>query len=147
MLLNFHQTVAAIIEKDRKFLMVKERTKDGIKLNQPAGHLESNETLLNAVIRETKEETACKFFPENFLGIYKWQNPNNKETFIRYAFIGSVDGGSKDQDLDDAIIDTLWLTAEQILTRNDHRSILVGQCLQDYLSGLSYPLDIINEIN
>ena len=146
MLLKCHQTVAAIIERENRFLMVKEHTKDGIKINQPAGHLEAEESLINAVKRETREETAYDFVPRSLLGIYKWENTSIQETFIRYAFIGTINGEKKNLPLDNNIIDAIWLTADQITARENHRSILVSQCLQDYLGGVSYPLEIINEV-
>ena len=83
-------TVAAVVEQDGKFLLVEEETADGIRLNQPAGHLENNETLLQAVIRETGEETAYRFQPEALLGVYHWKHPVKDLTYLRFAFIGSV---------------------------------------------------------
>ena len=143
---KFHNTVAAIIEKDRKFLMVEERTSGGIKINQPAGHLEAGESLVDAAIRETLEETGYLFSPQNFLGIYKWCDAQNHNIYIRYAFIGTVKDMPESENLDDGIIQTLWLYPAEVKNAPNHRSIMVKKCIKDYLCGVRYPLELIHEL-
>ncbi|MBU6491860.1 MAG: NUDIX hydrolase [Burkholderiales bacterium] len=142
-----HVTVAAVIERDGRFLLVEEQTPDGLQLNQPAGHLESGESLLQAVVRETREETARTFEPEALLGIYqaRGNTPQNQEvTYLRFAFVGRVGDPLAGQALDDGIVRTLWATPEQIRAeRARHRSPLLMQCVDDYLRGQRYPLELI----
>ena len=139
-------TVASIIQNKNKFLMVEENTPDGIKINHPAGHLEKNETLLEATIRETLEETGYKYEPESIVGIYKWLNPKNNITYIRYTFTGSK-FKKENQTLDENIIRPLWLTYNEIFLKRDiHRSPLVVISLVDYLKDKRFPLNIINEL-
>ena len=134
-------TVAAIVEQDGKFLLVEEKTTDGIRLNQPAGHLENNETLLQAVMRETDEETAYRFQPEALLGVYHWKHPDKDLTYLRFAFIGSVSDHRPQQQLDDGILRAVWLDLEQIRARREaHRSPQVLTCIEHYLAGQRFPL-------
>jgi 8-oxo-dGTP pyrophosphatase MutT (NUDIX family) len=140
-------TVAAIIERDRKFLLVEEQTADGIRLNQPAGHLENNETLLQAVVRETREETAYRFNPEALLGIYHWKHPAKDLTYMRFAFIGSVDGHDPQQELDDGIVRAMWLSVDEIRASHAmHRSPQVLTCIEHYLAGQRFPLTALTHL-
>jgi len=114
-------------------------------LNQPAGHLESGESLIDAVIRETNEETAWQFEPTHLVGIYRWQHPKNKDTYIRYCFTGTATNHDPNQKLDDDIHQALWLNKQQLLVRQaDFRSPLVLDCLNDYLAGQRYPLTLLH---
>ena len=140
-------TVAAIVEQDGKFLLVEEKTTDGIRLNQPAGHLENNETLLQAVVRETDEETAYRFLPEALLGVYHWKHPDKDLTYLRFAFIGSVSDHRPQQQLDDGILRAVWLDLEQIRARRDvHRSPQVLTCIEHYLAGQRFPLAALTHL-
>ena len=142
-----HATVAAIIEDNGKFLLVEETTDRGDRFNQPAGHLEDNETLLEAVIRETLEETAYAFKPEALLGIYHWKHEHNDTTYLRFAYIGSVSNHQPELGLDDGIIRTVWMTIEEI--RNNSklmRSPQVITCIEDYLSGRKFPLAVVTHL-
>ena len=114
---NPEVTVAAIVERDGRFLMVEERIGGRLVLNQPAGHLEDRETLLEAVIRETREETAWRFQPEALVGIYLWRNPDNDRSFLRFAFCGTVDDHQPTQPLDTGIVRALWMSHEQLLAQ------------------------------
>ncbi|TCV82318.1 NUDIX hydrolase [Sulfurirhabdus autotrophica] len=137
-------TVAAVIENDGQFLMVEENTSEGIQFNQPAGHLEPNESLLNAAIRETLEETAYHFKPESLLGIYRWTHPRKGVTYLRFAFIGSVTQHEADRVLDKGIIRAAWLPLDEIRGMTaQFRSPLVLNCIEDYLAGKRYSLDIL----
>lgn len=137
-------TVAAVIEHEGKFLLVEENTSEGVQFNQPAGHLEPNESLLNAVVRETLEETAFHFKPESLLGIYRWTHPRKGVTYLRFAFIGSVTQHEADRVLDKGIIRAAWLSLGEIRGMEaQFRSPLVLNCIEDYLAGKRYPLDIL----
>jgi 8-oxo-dGTP pyrophosphatase MutT (NUDIX family) len=141
-------TVAAVVERDGRFLMVEERAAGRLVLNQPAGHLEDRETLLDAVIRETREETAWRLAPEALVGIYLWRNPDNGRTFLRFAFCGSVDDHRPDQKLDTGIVRAPWMSHDQLLAQPGRlRSPLVLRCLDDYLRGIRRPLDSVASLD
>lgn len=113
-------------------------------LNQPAGHLENNESLIDAVIRETQEETAWQFEPQSLIGIYRWQIPQG-ETYIRYCFSGQLGDHDDKQALDPDIHQALWLTQPEFeARRHDIRSPLVADCLADYLAGQRYSLSLLH---
>ena len=137
-------TVAAVIERAGKFLMVEEETDDGIRFNQPAGHLDAGEALVSACARETLEETAWHFTPTALIGIYQWQRPAGDITYLRFAFSGELGGHEDGRALDTGILRALWLTpAELEASRNRHRSPLVLQCIVDYRAGRRFPLDLL----
>ncbi|HBX60249.1 MAG TPA: NUDIX hydrolase [Methylophaga sp.] len=125
--------------------MVEEEINGKMTLNQPAGHLEDGESLIEAVIRETLEETAWQFTPESLIGIYRWRHQQTENTYIRFCFSGSV-GEKLDRPLDTDIHQAVWLDADTIKQRRSQfRSPLVEQCLQDYLAGKRYPLDLLTD--
>ena len=137
-------TVAAIAERDGRFLLVQERAARRIVLNQPAGHVEDAETLTQAVIRETREETGRRFEPESVVGLYLWRGPTDR-SILRIAFAGTV--GERDESiaLDRAIIRTLWLGRAEIAARGPElRSPLVLRCIDDYLAGARHSLSLLN---
>ena len=137
-------TIAAIIEREGKFLMVEEETDDGLMLNQPAGHLEANESLVEGAVRETLEETAYEFTPEYVVGVYSWQHPARNVTYLRFAFAGKLGTHHPDRALDTGIVRALWLTeAEVRASRSRHRSPLVVRCMEDYQRGARAPLDLL----
>ena len=140
-------TVAAICELDGHFLMVEERAKSNqqIVFNQPAGHLEDGESLLQAVIRETLEETCRHFEPTALVGLYRLRTPLNK-TYIRYAFCGEISARDPDHSLDPDIIATHWMSRNELQRNPDLRSELVLQCINDYRAGARYPLEILREL-
>ena len=140
-------TVAAIIERDGRFLLVEEETSDGIRFNQPAGHLDPAESLISAVSREALEETAHEFIPDALVGVYmsRYQSTRTGEdvTYLRFAFCGRV-SNVHDQPLDVGILRTVWMSYEEIIaTQALHRSPLVLQCIDDYLSGKRSPLSML----
>lgn len=139
-------TVAAIIEHEGRFLMVREHTEHGIRINQPAGHLEHGETLLAAVVRETREETAYSFSPQALVGIYMADKDDHSAiTYLRFAFCGTVEPQRLAATLDADIIEAVWLSADEIqAARASWRSPLVGRCLDDYLAGQRAPLSLIH---
>ena len=137
-------TIAAIIEREGKFLMVEEETDDGLMLNQPAGHLEANESLVEGAVRETLEETAYEFTPEYVVGVYSWRHPARNVTYLRFAFAGKLGTHHPDRALDTGIVRALWLTeAEVRASRSRHRSPLVVRCMEDYQRGARAPLDLL----
>jgi len=138
-----HATVAAIIEKDSKFLMVEEICNGAKVINQPAGHLDDNETLIDAVIRETLEETAWHFNPTNITGIYQWKSTRKNQTFLRVCFTGNCTHYEQNQALDTGILQTLWMTRPEIEQAN-LRSPMVMKVLDDYLAGHRYPLNLLH---
>lgn len=140
-------TVAAIIERDGRFLLVEEETSDGIRFNQPAGHLDPNESLMEAVARETLEEAAHEFVPTALVGMYMSRYVSSRTglevTYLRFAFSGEV-GRELDRELDEGILRTVWMTREEMLACEEkHRSPLVLRCVDDYLAGKRAPLSLI----
>ncbi len=139
-------TVAAIIEQDGKFLLVEEHTSQGLRLNQPAGHLEANESLLQAVVREAREESAYEFEPQHLVGVYRWHAETSATTYLRFAYSGRILVEHIGQALDEGIVRTLWMTLEEIRASVPrHRSPLILQCVEDYLAGKRYPLELITD--
>ena len=139
-------TVAAVIERDGRFLLVEERTRNGLRINQPAGHLDPGESLIAACVRETLEETAYRFTPTDLLGVYLWRASAdaNGASYLRFAFTGALGSKVAEQALDQGIVRTLWLTAEELgACAAEHRSPLVLRCVQDYLRGQRYPIDLL----
>ena len=141
-----HVTVAALVEREGKFLLVEELINGETVLNQPAGHLEAEESFIDAVIRETQEETAWQFLPEALIGIYRWVHPQSRETFLRYCYVGQVNNYAPQQTLDDGIIRSLWLSHKEVEQQQNLRSPLVLQCINDYLAGQCYSLKLIKDI-
>jgi len=140
-------TVAAVAQRDGKFLFVEERSGGRVVLNQPAGHLEDGETFLEAVVRETLEETAWRFEPQAVVGVYVWRPPHAARTFLRVAFSGELRDHDPARPLDRGILRTRWLTREQLHEpRLRLRSPLVTQCLDDYLAGVRHPLSLISHL-
>ena len=140
-------TVAAVIERDGKFLLVEEETGDGILFNQPAGHLENGESLLDGVMRETWEESAHRFEPTALLGVYHWKHPKKDITYLRFAFVGNVTGFDTLQKLDDGILRTVWMTPDEVrATQDRHRSPQVLTCIEHYLAGQRFPLSVLTHL-
>jgi phosphatase NudJ len=139
-------TVAAVIEQDGRFLLVEEHTSHGLKLNNPAGHLDPGESPLDACIRETLEETAFGFTPTHLVGVYlsRVRRPGDDFTYLRFAFCGQLGTNDPNRALDTGIVRTLWMTPEEIRASVDrHRSPLLLRCMDDYLAGVRHPLSLI----
>ena len=140
-------TVAAIIERDGRFLLVQERVDGKRVYNQPAGHLEDGESLLDAVVRETLEETARDFSPVSVTGIYRWRHPQSQVTYMRVAFAGEAVSHRQDYVLDPDIEQTVWMDRNEIVQRQDElRSPMVLRCIDDYLAGAACPLTLLADI-
>lgn len=140
-------TVAAVAERDGRFLFVKERSRGRVVVNQPAGHLEDGETFLDAVVRETLEETAWHFEPTSVVGVYVWRPEHLSRTFLRIAFAGSLRSHDPARPLDRGILGTHWLTREELASPALRlRSPLVARCVDDYLGGTRYPLSLISHL-
>ena len=139
--------VAAVIEDAGRFLLVEERADGALVLNQPAGHLDEGESLVDAVVRETLEETAWHFAPEALIGVYRWPHPTKRLTYLRFAFTGRLLRHESDRPLDRGIVRTVWLSPAEIGREHArHRSPQVQRCVDDYLAGRRYPLDLLRDL-
>jgi 8-oxo-dGTP pyrophosphatase MutT (NUDIX family) len=140
-------TVAAVVECDQRYLLVEEYASGKRVFNQPAGHVEPGESLLQAVIRESREETGLVFLPSAVVGIYQWQTEDGERSFLRIAFTGSVETGGPTCPLDDGIIATHWLDRAQVAQRTESlRSPMVLRCIDDHRAGIRYPLDCLTNL-
>lgn len=145
-------TVAAVIERDGRFLLVEEHTAEGLRLNNPAGHLDPGESLLDGVVRETLEETMYRFTPTALLGVYlsrvqrkgNGTRPDEDITYLRFAYSGELGEVVAGRSLDVGIVRTLWMTPEDIrASAQRHRSPLVLRCMEDHLAGQRHPLSTV----
>jgi len=137
--------VAALAERDGRFLLIEEHTSRGLRLNQPAGHWDPGETLLDAVVRETLEESGYHFRPTSLVGIYSLPVPELDLTYLRFAFAGEIIGHEPDRALDEGIVRALWQTPAEIRAgRDSHRSPVLLQCVEDHLAGHRYPLELLH---
>ncbi|HSG03786.1 MAG TPA: NUDIX hydrolase [Marinobacterium sp.] len=138
-------TVAAIVEQDGRFLMVEEMIKGKCLINQPAGHLEENETFTEAMLREVLEETGYQVEARSLLGLYVYRTADASLTFHRVCFIASAPKAIPEAVLDEGIIGPRWMTRDEVAAAPNLRAPLVLQCIDDYLAGRSYPLDFIKD--
>ena len=137
-------TVAAVIERDGRFLLIEEREGSSLVLNQPAGHWEDGETLQAACVRETIEESAYEFNPTALVGIYRWRPPTSETTYLRFAFAGRVGELLPNRTLDEGIVRVVWLSLDEARASIPrHRSPLVLRCIEDYLAGNRFSLDLL----
>lgn len=141
-------TVAAVIEKEGRFLLVEEETKLGLKLNNPAGHLEPGEAPAQGCAREVLEEAAHDFKPTAFIGVYLARSRKNStgedQTYLRLAFCGELGAHHPQRALDQGIVRTVWMTAAEVRdSAARHRSPLVLRCIEDYLAGQRYPMEAV----
>ncbi len=141
-----HVTVAAVAEQNGRYLMVEEHNSLGkTVVNQPAGHLEEGETLAEACVRETMEETGWQFRPTALIGLYRWISPRDGETFLRYCFSGELGEQLSKTPPDSDIIRSRWLTRTE-LEQIPLRSVLVLSCIDDFVSGNQYPMDMLKDV-
>lgn len=141
-----HITVAAVVERNGRFLVVEEEIAGRTVINQPAGHLEPGESLRDAIVRETREETGWDFVPAFVVGVYRWPH-SPTDTFVRACFSGAVRQRDPEAPLDQGILRALWLTRRELLARSEHhRSPQVLRCVDDYLTGRRYPLDLFVDV-
>ncbi|MDM0091272.1 MULTISPECIES: NUDIX hydrolase [unclassified Variovorax] len=150
-------TVAAVIERDGRFLLVEEHTAHGLKLNTPAGHLDPGESPAEGCAREALEETAHHFTPTALVGIYmarfqrapstatEQRDSEEDVTYLRFAFAGTLGAFEPGRALDEGIVRTLWMTPDELRASADrHRSPLLLECIEDYLAGQRHPLSLIH---
>ena len=140
--------MAAVIEKDGRYLMIEEMTRDGLRINNPAGGLEPGESPIAGAMREALEETACHFTPQALLGVYLARNPDTERgpgvTYVRFAFCGTASDPVPGQALDSPVVRTLWMTADEVAAAKDRlRGPLVLQCIEDHRAGRRLPLEAI----
>jgi 8-oxo-dGTP pyrophosphatase MutT (NUDIX family) len=141
-------TVAAIIERDGRYLLIEEHTPEGLRLNNPAGHLDPGESPAQGCAREALEETTHLFTPTHLVGVYlsRFQREASGEdvTYLRLAFGGDLGEKQNGRTLDKGIVRTLWMTADEVRASHErHRSPLVLRCIEDHLAGQRHPLDLI----
>lgn len=144
-------TVAAIIERDGRFLLVEEETAEGLKLNNPAGHLDPGESPVDGCAREALEETTHRFTPTHLLGVYlsRFQRPRTDGpvediTYLRFAYTGELGDVVPGRTLDTGILRTVWMSPEEIRASvARHRSPLLLRCIEDHLRGRRYPLELV----
>ncbi len=147
MLWKPNTVVAAVLERDGRFLFVEEMANGAAVFNQPAGHLDPGETLPDAVRRETLEETGWRMEPEGLVGVYLFEPPGQTITYLRFCFHGRVVGHDADRALDREILRAVWLAPAEIAAlAARHRSPLVQRCLDDYRAGCRYPLSLLNDL-
>ncbi len=148
-------TVAAVIERDGRFLLVEEHTSGGLKLNTPAGHLDPGESPAEGCAREALEETAHHFTPTALVGVYlaRFQRPAAQPgsdgetdiTYLRFAFAGTLGAFEPDRALDEGIVRTLWMDIDELRASVErHRSPLLLRCVEDYLAGQRHPLELVH---
>ncbi|MBW8851188.1 MAG: NUDIX hydrolase [Xanthomonadales bacterium] len=137
-------TVATVVVADGRLLCVEERVNGRLVLNQPAGHLEPDESLQDAALRETREETGWDVRLTGFLGAYQWKAPETGRHYLRFGFAAEPDRHDPARPLDDGIVRALWMTPEELLDARDrHRSPLVWQVVADHLAGHRFPLSLL----
>ena len=138
-------TVAAVIERDGKYLLIEEESDGRVVLNQPAGHLDPGESLQAAVARETLEESAYCFEPTALLGIYQYRDPRVGVSYVRFAFAGDVTGHDATRRLDTGIVRAVWVTRDEAQRMSErHRSPLVMTCIDAHASGKRHSLDLLS---
>lgn len=140
-------TVAAVVERDGRFLVVEEHAEGRTVINQPAGHLERGESLLEAVRRETLEETAWHFQPSGLVGIYRWPHPERDITYLRFAFTGELLAREQDEPLDPEIHRCLWMSEQELgRAQSRLRSPQVMAAIRDYRAGRLFPIDCLRDL-
>ena len=142
-----HVTVAAVIEREGRFLFIEEEDEGVPVFNQPAGHWEPGETLVEASIREALEESACRFVPRHLVGIYGWKHQAADITYLRFAYCGDIEGFDEGRTLDKGILRAVWMSADELRAQGDRlRSPLVTRCVEDYVAGRRYPLNMVEHV-
>jgi len=141
-----HLTVAAVIQQDHRFLLIEEESEGLVVFNQPAGHWDQGETLIDAVIRETLEESAYHFRPESLTGIYTYTSPHNHITYVRICFTGQLLEQEPQRQLDEGILRAVWMTRDEVAQHDRLRSPMVLRCIDDYLAGQRFPLELLTDL-
>ena len=135
---------AAIVQRDNRFLVVEERIRGVHVINQPAGHVDDGESIVDAAVRETLEETAWQLVPRYLLGTYLWRNPANGQSILRVAIVGDVVNHDPRRRLDVPVVAAHWMTREELLAQPERlRSPLVMRCIDDYLAGHRHELSAL----
>ena len=143
-----HATVAVLVERDGRYLCVEERIRGRVLLNQPAGHLEPGESLIDAAIREALEESGHHVQLTGLVGVYQWRSPSSGKHFLRMAFAGISVGHDRERQLDEGILRTVWLTPDEVRHRqSDLRSPMVLRGIEEHAAGRLFPLDILTNFD
>ena len=144
---KLHVTVATVVQQEGRFLLVEELVNGNKVFNQPAGHVEHGESLVEAAVRETFEETGWHVEIDSLVAMYRWQSPDTDDTFFRFSFSGSAlkyNDGSK---LDDGILRTVWMTPDELQSIEPRlRSPMVLRCIEDYIANKRFPLDVLTDL-
>lgn len=139
-------TVATVVVDGGRLLVVEESVGDRLVLNQPAGHLEPDESLVDAALRETREETGWDVRLTAFVGAYQWKADDGRH-YLRFAFAAEPVAHDAGRPLDQGIVRALWMTPSELeLARPRHRSPLVWQVVADHLAGRRHPLDLLQQM-
>lgn len=145
---HLHLTVAAVVERHNRFLFVEELVSGREVINQPAGHVEADESLVAAVVREMLEETAWAFTPTSIVGVYLWQHPEKDDRFLRVVFAGNLGEHDAHRPLDEGILRAVWLSREDLLKRSAQlRSPMVLQAVDDYGAGNRFPVTMFQHVD
>jgi len=140
-------SVATVVERDGRFLLVEEETRAGLRFNQPAGHLETGETPVQGAVRETLEESAWRVEVTSLIGVYLWQPRDSRRAYLRFAFAAIAREHDAARPLDAGIVRALWMAPDEIRAQvARHRSPMVMRCIDDHLAGRRLPLDWIANI-
>ena len=140
-------TVATVVVRDGRLLCVEERVNGSLVINQPAGHLEPDESLFDAALRETREETGWDVRLTAFVGAYQWKAPETDRHYLRFAFAAEPDRHDATRELDTGIVQALWMTPQELMdAQARHRSPLVWQVVADYLGGRRHPLSMLQQL-
>ncbi len=137
-------TVATVVERQGLYLVVEEHTRGGLRLNQPAGHVEAGESIVAAAARETLEESAWRVDPVALVGVYQWRSAESGQTFVRFTFAATAREHEPARPLDAGIVRAMWLSYDDLAaSTQQHRSPLVLRSVDDYRAGLRWPLGLI----
>jgi 8-oxo-dGTP pyrophosphatase MutT (NUDIX family) len=140
-------TVACVVERAGRFLMVEERVQGRLVVNQPAGHLDPDESLVDAAVRETLEETAWHVRPTGLVAVYQWRNPDDGAAVLRFTFAAEALRHEPARVLDDGIVRALWLDEDELASgRHALRTPMVLRCIADYRRGRLLPLDLLHDL-
>lgn len=140
-------TVATVVVREGRLLCVEERSNGHLVINQPAGHLEPDESLLEAALRETREETGWNVRITHVVGAYQWKAAETGRHYMRFAFAAEPVDEIPGATLDEGIVRAMWLTPQELQAESArHRSPLVWRAVADFLGGSRHPLSLVQQL-